>query len=133
VIFDDGLWVVDHSTSPVLLAGFLIVKPRRHVDHVGDLSDEEAAALGPLLRDTARAAQRSLGAAKVYVCSFGEAVGHVHFYVVPRYEGMPPEGPEVLRLMFEERRWATDDASAVEAARLVREELMAIRGFRNPG
>jgi diadenosine tetraphosphate (Ap4A) HIT family hydrolase len=41
-------WVVEHCVGPLGI-GTLIVKPERHVVHVADLTEAEAAAMGPLL------------------------------------------------------------------------------------
>ena len=123
VIYEDEWWRVDHSTSPVLLAGFVIIKPRRHVEQIGELTVEEAAAFGPLLTRTTRAVQEVLAAEKVYVCSFGEAVRHLHYYIVPRLPEMPATGPELILQMFRERTWATTDEAAVAVADRVRAAL----------
>ena len=48
-ILDDGLWVLSHSVSPVLLRGQLILEPRRHVEHLAELTEPEAGSLGPLI------------------------------------------------------------------------------------
>jgi diadenosine tetraphosphate (Ap4A) HIT family hydrolase len=45
-------WVVDHCYGP-LVVGTLIVKPKRHVVHVSELTQEEAAEVGPLLQRSA--------------------------------------------------------------------------------
>lgn len=42
-------WVVQHTVGS-LGVGTLIVKPRRHVLHLGELTPEEAEELGPLLQ-----------------------------------------------------------------------------------
>lgn len=84
VIYEDELWIVDHSLSPVVLKGWLIVKPKRHVEHLSELTAEEAARFGPLAQMTCLALTRALGPERVYLCSFGEWVHHVHVYVVPR-------------------------------------------------
>jgi diadenosine tetraphosphate (Ap4A) HIT family hydrolase len=121
VIYEDDLWVVDHSVSPVRLRGWLIVKPRRHVEDVGELSPAEAAALGPLASATARAVRDGLGAERVYVCSFGEEWRHVHVHVVPRYPGMEPVSWELLGLMWSTASpWACEDREAEAAAEEVR-------------
>jgi diadenosine tetraphosphate (Ap4A) HIT family hydrolase len=119
-MLDDGLWVVDHSTSPVLLPGFLIVKPKRHVESIGELTVDEASSLGPLLTRAVAAVSGALGAERVYVTSFGEVFRHVHWYIVPRYAGMPATGPEVIRMMFEERPWLASDGEGAAAAGKVR-------------
>jgi diadenosine tetraphosphate (Ap4A) HIT family hydrolase len=121
VIFADEHWVVDHSISPVRLRGWLIVKPRRHVEDVADLTPAEAASLGPLASATARAVRDALGPDRVYVCSFGEEWRHVHVHVVPRYAGMEPLSWELLGLMWSETSpWACDDHEAEAAAEAVR-------------
>ena len=38
-IYENEGWVVDHSISPVALKGWLIVKPRRHVENFSELTD----------------------------------------------------------------------------------------------
>lgn len=45
-------WRVEHTVGP-LGVGTLIVKPKRHVVHVAGLSSQEAAELGPLIRQAA--------------------------------------------------------------------------------
>ena len=44
VIYEDDLWRVEHALSPALLRGWLIVKPRRHVEHLAELTRDEASA-----------------------------------------------------------------------------------------
>lgn len=121
-IYEDELWVVDHSISPVRMRGWLIVKPRRHVEDFADLSAAEAASFGPLAAAAARAVRDALGAERVYVCSFGEEWRHVHVHVVPRYPGMEPVSWELLGLMWSNRSpWACDDREAEAAAEAVRQ------------
>ncbi|HEY7341467.1 MAG TPA: HIT domain-containing protein [Ktedonobacterales bacterium] len=120
VIYDDQYWRVDHSTSPIVLPGFLIIKPRRHVEHIALLTAEEMAAFGPLLRNTCRALAHVLHPAKIYATSFGEAVAHVHWYVLPRMPDMPANGIEVLSRLFGEKPWAGSDEEAAAIADQVR-------------
>jgi diadenosine tetraphosphate (Ap4A) HIT family hydrolase len=99
-ILREGGWVLHHSVSPCVLRGWLILKPERHVEHVAELTDEESAALGPLIQKASRALMAALGAERVYVMSMGEVVRHVHIYLVPRYADMPQHGLRVLSEMF---------------------------------
>lgn len=123
-IYDDGLWRVEHSLAPVLLRGWLVAKPIRHVEHIAELSDPETRGLGPILRLVSSAMRATLGAERVYVCSFGELVHHVHFYLLPRYAGMPASGIDVLQRMFSsERPWACPADEAGEAAAKVRQHI----------
>jgi diadenosine tetraphosphate (Ap4A) HIT family hydrolase len=124
VIFENEDWILEHSLSPVLLRGWLILKPRRHVEHIAELTSGEAAKLGRLLSLASAALKAALGAERVYVCSFGESVNHVHFYLIPRYGGMPKNGVDVINQMFSAARpWSCDDAEAAFAADKVRLEM----------
>lgn len=123
-ILDDGYWHVDHAIEPPFARGWLIVKPHRHVESLGELSPAEAVALGPLLRRLTRAVERALNAERVYVCTFGEMVRHVHLHVVPRTAEMPPEGPMLLPELFaDERPWGCSSDDAAQAAARVRAAL----------
>lgn len=92
-------WVVEHCVGP-LGVGALVVKPLRHCLHVGALTGEESAELGPLLRATSACVQDLTQAEQVYVCLWshhGGAPGHIHFVVQPswrhledRYGGLGP-------------------------------------------
>ncbi len=65
-----------------------------------ELSVEEIAGLGPLLRSLTTALRSVTGCTKTYVALFAEAegYGHVHFHVVPRMETFTAEqrGPRSL-------------------------------------
>lgn len=67
------------------------------------LTVEEAADLGLLLRALTAALREVLGCSKTYVALFAEAEGfaHVHFHVMPRQPGLDPglRGPRVFGLL----------------------------------
>jgi len=88
-IYDDGLWLVSHHTGPYTDPGELIVKVRRHVESIADLSGPETSVLGPLLRAAVAAVARTVRPERVYVASFGERVRHIHFYILPRTASLP--------------------------------------------
>lgn len=69
--------------------GYLMIEPKRHVIGLGELTDEEAAALGVLANNLARALKDSEGAEHVYSFVLGHDVPHLHIHLVPRYPGTP--------------------------------------------
>jgi diadenosine tetraphosphate (Ap4A) HIT family hydrolase len=84
-IHETSRWIVEHCIGPLGL-GTLIVKPRRHVTAVAELTDAEAAELGPLLRQASRVASSLVPAEQVYNCLWSHAGGepvHVHYVVQP--------------------------------------------------
>ena len=117
----DG-WRVVHSFNSSLL-GWLVIVPRRHIESMHELSDAEAAVLGPLVRDVSGALVRVLGCAKTYVIMLAEAPGftHLHVHVVPRAHDMPEEfrGTQVFGyLKRPSEEWVPLDARRDLALRL---------------
>ena len=66
---------------------------RRHVAAIDELTDEESAELGVLLRRSSVALREVTGCVKTYVMQFAEAEGHnhVHFHIVPRMANQPDD------------------------------------------
>ncbi len=95
MIYEDDLVYAGHAhrvgRSETYL-GYLIAEPKRHVVGLGDLTGDEAAALGRLVSNLARALQAVERAEHVYSFVFGDGqVRHLHVHVVPRYPGTPRE------------------------------------------
>jgi len=112
-------WLVEHCVGPLGL-GAMVVKPRRHVLHVWELTAEESAELGPLLARTAAVARALVDPAQVYVCLWSHAGWepvHLHFVVQPvagaLRERHAKPGPFLQADMF--RDGHPPDATAVAA------------------
>jgi diadenosine tetraphosphate (Ap4A) HIT family hydrolase len=89
IVYDDGLWVVFLAARPLHVVGQGFIVLKRHCEVVGDLSAAEAAALGSLVRSTARAYQRALQPVRVHFGLYAESVKHIHLHVTPRMPWMP--------------------------------------------
>ena len=107
-------WLVEHSVGPLGI-GTLIVKPERHVTRVADLTDAEAAELGPLIRDASRVAAELVDADQVYNCLWshaGRQPGHIHYVVQPVTRAQITEydavGPRLQMAMFDSDRSPDD-------------------------
>jgi diadenosine tetraphosphate (Ap4A) HIT family hydrolase len=95
-ILADELVVASHvfdleGTGEPAYLGHLVVEPRRHVPGLGDLTDDEAAAVGRTLAALARALVATEGAEHVYSAVMGHHVAHLHVHLFPRYPGTPRE------------------------------------------
>jgi diadenosine tetraphosphate (Ap4A) HIT family hydrolase len=111
-IWWDGRWRIAHAVR-CALPGWVVMAPARHIVSLADLSPDEAAALGPLLRKVSRAVIDVTGCLKVYAALFAEAEGfqHVHIHVIPRHHHLPDElrGPGVFaNLDRPETEWVTE-------------------------
>jgi diadenosine tetraphosphate (Ap4A) HIT family hydrolase len=107
VIHETSGWFVEHTVGP-LNVGTLIVKPKRHVTRLAELTDEEASELGTLLRRAAAVVDELVAPEEVYACLWSHAGGtpvHIHYVVQPvtrelmdRYSDY---GPHLQAAMFD--------------------------------
>jgi diadenosine tetraphosphate (Ap4A) HIT family hydrolase len=108
-------WDVVHAFG-TSLPGWLVLVTRRHLTAVADLSDEEAAELGPLAKAVSAALAEVVGCAKTYLVQFAEAADHphVHVHVIPRQPDQAPElkGPRIFACL------GVADEEAVPAERM---------------
>ena len=126
-IFETKHWFVDHCIGP-LGVGTLIVKPKRHVVHVADLSSAESSEMGLVLRQAAEVVTRLESPEQVYVTlwSHMHAVpGHIHYVVQPVTSSRIDEhdGKHGCRLQVEmfDRRVFPDRTQASDFARRARD------------
>lgn len=92
-------WDLVHAYN-TSLPGWLVLVARRHVAAIDELTDDEAAELGVLLRRASVALRQTVGCVKTYICQFAEQVEHphVHFHIIPRMADQPDDrrGPRVF-------------------------------------
>lgn len=81
---------IEGNKRPYL--GQCLVVTRRHVDHLGDLTDGEAGAVARASRAIG-AALRANGVERVHVAVIGVGIPHFHQHLYPRYPGVPPGTP----------------------------------------
>ena len=123
-------WVVEHCIGP-LGVGTLIVKPKRHVVHVADLTEAETAEMGPLLQRTARAVTNLIEPVQVYVCLWSQAGArpvHIHWVVQPVTRALMDElgrlGPALQDAMFQ--RGEQSDRGEMEAFAARARQFLAV-------
>ena len=99
-------WVVEHCVGP-LGVGTLLVKPRRHVVSVGELTHDESIEMGPLLRRAGAIVDEIVAPEQVYVGLWSHAGRrrvHVHYVVQPAttaaIENAGTYGPGLQAAMF---------------------------------
>jgi diadenosine tetraphosphate (Ap4A) HIT family hydrolase len=126
VIYTGRYWIVNHVVGTQLLRGFLIIQPKRHCEHLAELTAGEAAEFGTLMQITCRALADVVAPAKTYLCSFGETHKHIHFWVLPRYADMVPDGFHHLEDIVIHQKHICTEAESAEIAHKVRERMMML-------
>jgi histidine triad (HIT) family protein len=75
--------------------GHTLVIPKREVDYLFDLSEDETAAIWNVARAVARRLKEKTGCARVCIGAWGYEVPHAHIHLVPTNfmaDFMPPPG-----------------------------------------
>ncbi|NER82904.1 MAG: diadenosine tetraphosphate hydrolase [Leptolyngbya sp. SIO1D8] len=100
IIAENAWWVADHCLGKHGL-GAVVVKTRAHRENCWDLTSNEAASLGPFLRQMTYAMQVALGAERIYINSWvDQPPYHMHFVLQPRYAGKAELGLQGLELQI---------------------------------
>lgn len=97
-----GGWRAAHAFGTTV-PGWLVLVPERHILSLDELTDEEGAVLGPLLKRLSATLREVIGCTKTYVALFAEGDGfeHVHIHVIPRTAELVTthRGPAVFDLL----------------------------------
>jgi histidine triad (HIT) family protein len=87
----NDLSVVDYCLNPVV-QGHLVIQPRRHVEILTDLREDEMADIIRLARKYSNALLLAIDPKpeKIYFCTFSEdPEWHLHFHLIPRDRKIP--------------------------------------------
>ena len=121
MFFENEFITITHSIPPAQCKGFLIVQSKRHVEHLAELTEEEALEIARGIMRASKSLEKVLTPEKIYTCSFGETVKHVHFYVIPRSKEMPASGVRVLSEIIKEGKWKCSEKEAEGVALKIKE------------
>ena len=75
--------------APSPIRGWVVLAPRRHARWWWELTDAEAAELGPLAKRIFEAQRSALGAEHGYAFAIGDVLHHMHLHLIPRYADTP--------------------------------------------
>ncbi len=96
-----------------LQKGHTLVVPKREVDYIFDLSDQEIAAMQVFAKRIAIAIKKAIPCVKVGECVLGLEVPHAHIHLVPmRSEGDMRFGSGTLKFTDDEFRQIASEIRA---------------------
>jgi diadenosine tetraphosphate (Ap4A) HIT family hydrolase len=117
-IYEDAHWMVCHAPGKLGPLGTLFIESRRHFLHYAEMTNEEAASLGGVLKKTYAALSLHTEAERIYQLSTMEGAPHFHCWIVPRHKEVTERG-----LKFLARDDSCDDADAASLAERLREAM----------
>lgn len=127
-VFENDYWLADHCVG-AFGVGAIVVKTKAHRENLWELTPEESASLGHVLKTVSEAIVYALGAERVYVSLWvDQPPYHVHFVLQPRYPGKAEAWGfkgwrlQLLRLL----RGKPDAEQASEAAEKIRNYLKSL-------
>jgi diadenosine tetraphosphate (Ap4A) HIT family hydrolase len=83
-IYEDEYWMVCHAPGNLGPLGTLFIESRRHFLDYAEMTPEESASLGYVMRKIYEALKSQTGAERIYQVTLLEGVPHFHSWLVPR-------------------------------------------------
>jgi diadenosine tetraphosphate (Ap4A) HIT family hydrolase len=116
-IYEDEHWMVCHAPGKLGPLGTLFVESKRHFLDYAEMTAEESASLGSVLKKAYHALRTNMDdVERIYQLSTMEGQPHYHCWVVPRRKDIPERGLKFL---------ARDDSCSDEDAAALAEKLSA--------
>ncbi len=117
-IYEDAHWMVCHAPVNLGPLGTLFIESRRHFLDYSEMTLEEAASLGNLLKQVYQALKEHTDAERIYQLSTMEGQPHLHMWIVARKKDIPERG-----LKFLARDDTCEEKDAIALAEELREAL----------
>ncbi len=129
IIYADDAVIVFLNKYPTL-AGYTLVAPRQHREHVtGDFTLAEYLELQRLVYQVGEAVRRSVPTERVYILSLGsqQANAHVHWHIAALPPGVPFMEQQFAALQLDAGTLPLSEAEMADLARTIRQHLVSIR------
>ena len=83
-LYEDEHWMICHAPAKLGLLGTLFIESKRHLLDYAEMTDEESASLGIVMRKIYYALRLHTDAQRIYQVTLIEGVPHFHTWLVPR-------------------------------------------------
>ena len=117
-IYEDNHWMVCHAPAKLGPLGTLFIESRRHFLNYAEMTVEEAASLGGVLKKMYGAIKLHTQAERIYQLSTMEGTPHFHCWIVPRRKEVTERG-----LKFLARDDSCEEQDAIALAEKLREAM----------
>jgi diadenosine tetraphosphate (Ap4A) HIT family hydrolase len=113
-IYKDEHWMVRHTPAKLGPLGTLFIEPKRHFLDYSEMTSDEAATLGTVLKEVYAALKEHTDAERIYQLPTMEGQPHLHMWLVARGKDVAERGLKFL---------ASDDSCSEEAASVLAGKL----------
>jgi diadenosine tetraphosphate (Ap4A) HIT family hydrolase len=117
-IYEDEYWMICHAPVKLGPLGTLFIESKRHFLDYAEMTDEESASLGDVMRMIYHALKSNTGAERVYQVTLMEGIPHFHSWLVPHRQEDSDKGMKFLA-----RDDSCSEEDAVVLANQLREEM----------
>ena len=95
-IYEGNHWMVCHAPGKLGPLGTLFIESKRHFLDYAEMTDEESASFGNVMRKIYQALKLHVDAERVYQVTLIEGVPHFHSWLVPHRKGDTEKGMKFL-------------------------------------
>lgn len=95
-IYEDKHWLVCHAPGKLGPLGTLFIESKRHFLDYAEMTDEESASLGFVMRKIYKALRINTEAERIYQVTLLEGIPHFHSWLVPRRKDDTERGMKFL-------------------------------------
>lgn len=117
-IYEDEHWMICHAPGKLSPLGTLFVESKRHFLDYAEMTDDESASLGDVLRKAYSTLRTNMEIERIYQLSTMEGQPHFHCWIIPRRKEITEHG-----LKFLSRDDSCSDEDAAELAIKLRETM----------
>jgi len=109
-IYEDEHWMVCHAPGKLGPLGTLFIESKRHFLDYTEMTDEESASLGKIMKKIYHVLRTHTDAERIYQLSTMEGQPHYHCWIVPRGKDVEERG---LKFLARDDSCSDEDAAAL--------------------
>jgi len=117
-IYEDEHWMVCHASVKLGPLGTLFIESKRHFLDYAEMTEEESASLGNVMKKIYSALRMHTDAERIYQVTLMEGVPHFHSWLVPRRKDDVERGMKFLA-----RDDSCKEEDAIKLANKLREAM----------
>jgi diadenosine tetraphosphate (Ap4A) HIT family hydrolase len=117
-IYQDEHWMVCHAPAKLGPLGTLFIESKRHFLDYAEMTEEESASLGDVMKKIYQALRSHTNAERIYQVTLLDGVPHFHSWLVPRKKDDTEHGMKFLA-----REASCNEEDAIELANKLHETM----------